>query len=236
MILEREGQPNAPDPNRESNPPCYDDAVLMPRLKMSFTSLKLTSFAGSDVDNSMRRAAKRTRSEEILGAASLDMNQRPILVARSRKGLNNWANESGQSSSAALIKNGSTIGNDPSQNSFEVIGQFETEDGQSPYAKRKPIEASTIAHQNQSDSSFESLHKPEPTDGDGEEFALYQNQNNPHSSQRRFSSTHPPLPPTPSPPSSLLSSFSSSSSSSCDSNNYIILPQRRSTESHYANV
>lgn len=213
MILEQEGQRNAPDP-RESNPPCYDDAIQMPRLKMSFTSLKLTSFAGSEAENLMRRAAKRARSEEILSATNFDLNQRPILVARSRKRLDNLTNDPGESSTA-------------NQNSFEVIAQFETEDGHSPYAKRKPYP--TIECNNQSDSSFESLHKPEMIEDD----ALYQNQNIPHTSQPYFNSTHPPLPRTPSP--SLLSSFSSSSSS-CDSNNYIILPQRKTSESHYANV
>lgn len=232
MILEQEGQRNAPDP-RESNPPCYDDAILMPRLKASFTSLKLSSFAASDADILMRRAGKRTRSEEILGAASLDRNQRPIAVARSRKRLDNWTYESGESSTA-LIKNGSTADNDPNQSSFEVIAQFETEDGHSPYAKRKPIP--TIACQNQIDSSFESLHKPETTDDDGDgEYALYQNQNIPHTSQIYSNTAHPPLSKPPSPLPSSVSSFTSSSSS-CDSNNYIILPQRRSTESHYANV
>lgn len=224
MILEQEGQPNAPDP-RESNPPCYDDAIRMPRLKASFTSLKLAYFGSSDPDIMMRRAAKRARSEEILGAASLDANQRPILVARSRKRLDNWTNDSGESS-MALIKNDSITGNDPNQKSFEIIPQFETEDGHSPYAKRKP----TLAGHNESDSSFESLHVPETTDDE----ALYQNQNIPHTSQPYLSSTYPPLPQTPTPSSSLLSSFSSSSS--VDSNNYIILPQRKSFESHYANV
>lgn len=231
MILEQEGQRNAPDP-RESNPPCYDDAILMPRLKASFTSLKLTSFAASDADILMRRAAKRTRSEEILGA--MDINQRPILVARSRKRLDNLTYESGQSS-MALIKNSLTADNDPNQSSFEVIAQFETEDGHSPYAKRKPFP--TFVCQNQSDSSFETLCKPECLDGDDDRaYALYQNQNIPHTSQIYSNSTMPPLPRTPSsPPPSITSSFSSSSSS-CDSNNYIILPQRKSSESHYANA
>lgn len=233
MILEQEGQRNAPDP-RESNPPCYDEAVLMPRLKASFTSLKLSSFAASDADILMRRAAKRTRSEEILGASGLDRNRRPILVARSRKRLDNWTYESGESSTA-LIKNGSTVDNDPNQSSFEVIAQFETEDGHSPYAKRKPIPAIACQNHNQSDSSFETLRKPETTDDDDDgEHALYQNQHIPHTSQIYSNTVHPPSSKPPSPPPS-LSSFTSSSSS-CDSNNYIILPQRRSTESHYANV
>lgn len=218
MVLEHDGQPNAPDP-RESHPPCYDDAILMPRLKASFTSLKLTSFGGSDVDNLMKRATKRARSEEVLGSNGLDIGQRPILVARSRKKLDNWINKSGESSTA-LIKNDSITGNDPNPNSFEVIPQFETEDGQSPYAKRH-----IILHHDQSDSSHESLSDPLT--------ATYQNQSIPHTSQPYFSSTDPVLPQTPS-PSSSLSSFSSSTSA--DSNNYITLPQRKSVESHYANV
>lgn len=226
MVLEREGQPNAPNP-RESHPPCYADAILMPRLKASFTSLKLTSLASSD--NLMRRAAKRTRSEEILGAASLDLGQRPILVARSQKKLDNWMKESSQSSTV-LAKNDATTGNDPNEVSFEIIPQFETEDGHSPYAKRKPC--STNVCYDQSDFIQKSLCNEECAGGDLD-TAVYQNQNIPHTSQSYFSSV-PEMPP-PSPPS--LSSFSSfSSSSSVDSNNYIILPQRRCSESHYANV
>lgn len=34
MFMDQEAQLNAPDP-RESNPPCYDDAILMPRLDWS---------------------------------------------------------------------------------------------------------------------------------------------------------------------------------------------------------
>lgn len=218
MVLEREGQPNAPNP-RESNPPCYADAVLMPRLKSSFISLKLASHASNDADNLMRRAAKRARSEEILGAAR-DMGERPILVARSRKRLDNWMNESSQSS-AALIKNDSAIANDGNEMSFEIIPQFETEDGHSPYAKRKQS-STTVGHQGESSRAN--------ADDD------------PHTSQsyfeqcqtKDFDSPHSTLSPTPSSSVPSLSSFSSSSS--VDSNNYVILPQRKRSESYYANV
>lgn len=41
LFLDQEAQLNAPDP-RESNPPCYDDAILMPRLDWTHSLDDLT--------------------------------------------------------------------------------------------------------------------------------------------------------------------------------------------------
>lgn len=62
-ILEQYAQPNAPDP-RESHPPCYDDAILLPKFTGSFASLKGRWIADDrdEIDAPMRN---RCRSEEV---------------------------------------------------------------------------------------------------------------------------------------------------------------------------
>lgn len=228
MVLEGDGQPNAPNP-RESNPPCYDDAILMPRLKNSITSLKLSSLS------SEKRASKRTRSEEQLSAIALDPSQRPILTARSRKNLfHQWAAKAGDSSTALI--NESKIDIDSSRKSFEIIAQLETEDGHSPYAKRRPIigdeDHSNQDHEplEQINTISESLNIQEVACG-GQDEPIYQNFNRsesiyqnemPHTSQTFFA---PNIPPYPISSSSSISSFSSYNTS-VDSDDYVRLPQR----------
>lgn len=229
MVLERDGQPNAPNP-RESNPPCYDDAILMPKLKNSLTSLKLSSMS------SEKRASKRTRSEELLNAMAMDPSQRPILTARSRKNLfQQWTTKGGSISSTALI-NESKIEIDSSQKSFEIIAQLET-DGHSPYAKRRPIicdednsHREPHEHLEQINPISESANNQDVASGVTDE-PIYQNFNRnesiyqneiPHTSQTSFA---PIIPPYPISSSSSLSSFSSSNTS-VDSDDYVRLPQR----------
>ncbi|XP_031629345.1 insulin-like growth factor-binding protein complex acid labile subunit [Contarinia nasturtii] len=158
IVLEQEGQLNAPDP-RETHPPSYADAIRMPRLQASFISLKQT-FASSDSMNSIRRATKRCRSEEFIGDDASNKNRRIILAARSRKNqIQNWIKRSGGDSNASIsgfVKNNCVETGGQSQNSFEIITQLETEDGNSPYSKRKPQPESTAQIQ----SSLESLNEP----------------------------------------------------------------------------
>lgn len=223
-MLEQESQLNAPDP-RETHPPCYDDAIRMPRLKSSFTSLKLMSFLSNDSDQSTRRATKRARSEEVLRSDDRK-NERPILTARSRKNeFQTWIKNSGDSSSsmAGLISNHLTIGNSSSQKSFEIIAQLETMDGHSPYAKRRP--QSIVKGSKFTDSSCESLNHQELSDG-VEEATTQQTCNGinfdfneiPHSSHT-FSTSNPQ---------SYSTSYSttSSSSSSLESEDYIRLSRK----------
>lgn len=87
-VLEQEAQLNAPDP-RETHPPCYEEAILLPRLDSSFSSLKRLD-AECDSDE-RRKAAKRSRcrSEEVICSrrGSDDGSSRPkrhILAARIR--------------------------------------------------------------------------------------------------------------------------------------------------------
>lgn len=72
-ILEQQAQLNAPDP-RESRPPCYEDAILLPKFSGSFASLRAKFRSDDTVDDdevdgtaagpgiSMRN---RSRSEEV---------------------------------------------------------------------------------------------------------------------------------------------------------------------------
>lgn len=151
IVLDQEGQLNAPDP-RESNPPCYADAIRMPRLDTSFISLKREIFISSDSINSIRRGAKRSRcrSEEVL---SINGTRRHILTARPRKNtLRPWdTNQAHSSASMADIIR--IVPNDSDQRSFEIIAQLETEDGHSPYAKRRPQTNTTSSNQHGSISS-----------------------------------------------------------------------------------
>lgn len=65
-FLDQEAQLNAPDP-RESHPPCYEDAILLPKFSGSFSSLrskfKIEDY--DDVDSSIARR-HRCRSEEVI--------------------------------------------------------------------------------------------------------------------------------------------------------------------------
>lgn len=87
-VLEQEAQLNAPDP-RETHPPCYEDAIQMPRLDSSFASLK--HLDGDSDSDDRRKAAKRSRSLVEISARpeSEDGVSRPkrhILAARIRRG------------------------------------------------------------------------------------------------------------------------------------------------------
>lgn len=65
VILDQEGQLNAPDP-RESRPPCYEDAILLPRLNGSFASLrKIKNDDEVDEIDSHISRRNRSRSEEV---------------------------------------------------------------------------------------------------------------------------------------------------------------------------
>ncbi|XP_059614988.1 nuclear receptor corepressor 2-like [Phlebotomus argentipes] len=77
MAMEQEAQLNAPDP-RETRPPCYEDAILMPRLDGSFASLNELNMRrekrrklagkeenGDEADGVITRR-NRCRSEEVL--------------------------------------------------------------------------------------------------------------------------------------------------------------------------
>ncbi|XP_055298039.1 protein artichoke [Sitodiplosis mosellana] len=161
MVLEQEGQLNAPDP-RETHPPCYADAIKMPRPLSSLTSLKQANCSSNDSVNSIRRATKRCRSDGLLSVNGTSKNQRVILAVRPQ----NWILNSGGSSATTtgLVKDNSALATGSSQKSFEIINQLETKDGHSPYAKRKShLNSETVT---QIHSSCESLNEPIYANGD----------------------------------------------------------------------
>lgn len=96
MRMEQEAQLNAPDP-RESRPPCYEDAILLPRLGGSFASLDELStrrkMRKSKDDNEDEAAEPvpltrrcRCRSEEVL---SMRESVRPDPNSRRSKAIRN---------------------------------------------------------------------------------------------------------------------------------------------------
>ncbi len=70
IMLQQQNQLNAPDP-RESRPPCYEDALLLPRLDGSFASLnelnskRLGRRTASTESTEPLRNKNRCRSEEV---------------------------------------------------------------------------------------------------------------------------------------------------------------------------
>lgn len=71
-MLEQENQLNAPDP-RETLPPCYEDALTMPRIDGSFASLdeigrrnkRNKDIQNEDDEEEVTRRRNRCRSEEV---------------------------------------------------------------------------------------------------------------------------------------------------------------------------
>lgn len=159
IVLEQQSQLNAPDP-RETHPPCYADAVLMPKPQTSLASLKDANFASSESINSLRRAAKRSNSEEHLGAEGSSKSRRLILAARSRKKqIQKLIKITGDSTASNNLADESNQKAETSQRNFEIIDQLETEDGHSPYAKRRP-NTDTSEQIQQIHSSIDSLCEP----------------------------------------------------------------------------
>lgn len=62
MRMRQEAQLNAPDP-RESHPPCYEDALLLPRLDASFASLN--ELGRGRMKNKRRRKNENEDDEEL---------------------------------------------------------------------------------------------------------------------------------------------------------------------------
>lgn len=145
MVLDQESQLNAPDP-RETHPPCYEEAIRLPRLIRSTISLKRIDLVSHSINS-----RTRSRSEENFGARSSfairNASQhfckiKPI----GRNGCYKVKNKSGISSQSVI----------------EVIDLLETVNGRSPYSKRKfesdiEIAASMPSTSHHIDASDESI-------------------------------------------------------------------------------
>lgn len=178
-VLEQEGQLNAPDP-RETNPPRYEDAILLPRLDTSFASLRRAGLIGDayGIEEDIKRAAKRSRcrSEEVLFrrdstaaapfASRMRRHIRAARIRRTHRGCESTleiprpntilAREQCQSRTNAgvMVSSSSFI--------FEPIEKFDSIDGGSPYAKRKntvqmnvPVASTSACLDDPSDSNQE---------------------------------------------------------------------------------
>lgn len=120
MVLDQESQLNAPDP-RETHPPCYEDAIRLPRLIRSTISLKRVDLVSHSINS-----RTRSRSEEnfsvhssfaIKNASQHFYKAKPI----GQNGCYKVKNKNGVSSQSVI----------------KVIDQLETVNGHSPYSKRK---------------------------------------------------------------------------------------------------
>jgi hypothetical protein len=63
MRMDQEAQLNAPDP-RDSRPPCYEDALLMPRLDGSFASLDELGIGPARAKRNRRKKDNDTENED----------------------------------------------------------------------------------------------------------------------------------------------------------------------------
>lgn len=77
-ILDQEAQLNAPDP-RETHPPCYEDAILLPKFSGSFASLR-GKFKIEDYDDEDSVIARRHRSRSEEVALTKLLIQHAILI------------------------------------------------------------------------------------------------------------------------------------------------------------
>lgn len=155
-VLEQEGQLNAPDP-RETNPPRYEDAILLPRLDTSFASLRRAGLIGDPygIEEDIKRAAKRSRcrSEEVLYrrnssiatpfASRMRRHIRAARIRRTNRGSEPALEIPRLNVVASPEQYQLRVVNDAMASSssfiFEPIQKFDSMDGGSPYAKRKNI-------------------------------------------------------------------------------------------------
>lgn len=150
-VLEQEGQLNAPDP-RETNPPRYEDAILLPRLDTSFASLRRAGLIGDPygIEDEIKRAAKRSRSRSVELLSTRDSTnvapfasrmRRHIRAARIRRTRRSCGSSMVALSVAEPYQLRIFSGDMASNNSFvfEPLQKFDSIDGSSPYAKRKPM-------------------------------------------------------------------------------------------------
>lgn len=95
MRMQQQAQLNAPDPRVLSQPPCYEDAILMPRLDASFASLnelgrsknkrgrrKTVTQNDNENDEEVTVRRNRCRSEEILSMRDSTNVRSPRLTPR----------------------------------------------------------------------------------------------------------------------------------------------------------
>ena len=93
--MQQQAQLNAPDPRVLSQPPCYEDAILMPRLDASFASLnelgrsknkrrrrKTLAENDDEIEEEVTVRRNRCRSEEVLSMRDSTNIRSPRLTPR----------------------------------------------------------------------------------------------------------------------------------------------------------
>lgn len=142
--MQQEAQRDAPDP-RESRPPCYSDAIRMPRLDAfaSLNELRLgknkrrrkTENEDEEIDENVPLRRNRCRSEEVLSMRSTVAENGGILVPRIHP-------FEGEMRDTQTFSDEEQNEDDASE-SFEEIRNFDqsanTLNDGSPYAKRKQL-------------------------------------------------------------------------------------------------
>lgn len=151
IVLEQESQLNAPDP-RETHPPCYEDAIRLPRLIRSTISLKRVDLISHDISS-----RTRSRSEENFSGRSsfaIKKPSQPLAIHKSKENAKN--------------KRQTCTSN---QSVLEVIDQLETVNGNSPYAKRKVELEPKLVNSAAASTSTTLYRHAEANDRDDDEFA-----------------------------------------------------------------
>lgn len=147
MILEQEAQLNAPDP-RESNPPCYEEALLMPKLERNFKSMNelssrqskrglMRSKTTNDMnDNELILDSFILHSEEKLAerqnerTININAIRRTGIIQKSQSGLRLYKNTDDKRFASSYFKT-------KNLESAERIASFHSLE-RSPYSRRKP--------------------------------------------------------------------------------------------------
>lgn len=149
IMLEQENQLNAPDP-RESRPPCYEDAILLPRLDGSFASLnelnskRLGRRSVSTDGNEQLRNKNRCRSEELLSPSRQSRRTARLSAIRSSVVPNNaivTREENTVTTSPPPVidvapRQSSISSDDEMYDRLERLNVFDSTEG-SPYTRRK---------------------------------------------------------------------------------------------------
>ncbi|XP_037035716.1 toll-like receptor 6 [Bradysia coprophila] len=149
IMLEQQNQLNAPDP-RESRPPCYEDAILLPRLDGSFASLnelnskRLGRRSTSTDSNEQLRNKNRCRSEEMLSPRQQSRRTARLSAIRASVAPDNTIRPREENtvttSSPPVIevapRQSSISSDDEVYERLERLNVFDSTEG-SPYTRRK---------------------------------------------------------------------------------------------------
>uniref|UniRef100_A0A6M2DX80 Putative membrane glycoprotein lig-1 n=1 Tax=Xenopsylla cheopis TaxID=163159 RepID=A0A6M2DX80_XENCH len=147
-LLRREAQCNAPDPRDLVSPPCYEEALLMPRLDGSFASLgHLPSGSRDNLQNKI--AKNRAKSEANVSKSSPRVvNITPLIIpapqentTQSAVELRTEPNNEEQSDSSTSLMNSQEIGTTSTSTSNNIGNVASTIPNSPPpkYSKHNPI-------------------------------------------------------------------------------------------------